>query len=94
MLLQASGKAFCASGDATSMGKFAAVTGRDRLKLAQRMVRNLANIEKPVVTSVRGAVAGIGWSMALASDMIIASETAKFSQTPSSEPSRERMQPG
>jgi 2-(1,2-epoxy-1,2-dihydrophenyl)acetyl-CoA isomerase len=29
---------------------------------------------------VRGAVAGIGWSMALACDVIIASETAKFSQ--------------
>ncbi len=80
VLLQASGKAFCASGDVSTMGDFTPVSGRDRLKLAQRMVRNLANIEKPVVAAVRGAVAGIGWSMALASDMIIASETAKFSQ--------------
>ena len=54
--------------------------GASCLKLAHRMVRNLANIEKPVVAAVRGAVAGIGWSMALACDMIIASETARFSQ--------------
>src|SRR5689334_10663109 len=80
VLLQAAGKAFCASGDVSTMGDFTAQSGRERLKLAQRMVRNLANIEKPVVAAVRGAVAGIGWSMALACDMIIASETAQFSQ--------------
>jgi 2-(1,2-epoxy-1,2-dihydrophenyl)acetyl-CoA isomerase len=80
VLLQASGKAFCASGDVGKMSEFTPASGREVLKLAQRMVRNLANIEKPVVAAVRGAVAGIGWSMALACDVIIASETARFSQ--------------
>ena len=80
VLLQASGKAFCASGDVSKMGDFTAASGRDLLKLAHRMVRNLANIEKPVVAAVRGAVAGIGWSMAMACDMVIASDTARFSQ--------------
>ena len=80
VLLQASGKAFCASGDVSRMGNFTPASGRELLKLAHRMVRNLANIEKPVVAAVRGAVAGIGWSMALACDMVIASETARFSQ--------------
>jgi len=80
VLLQGAGKAFCASGDVSKMGEFTAESGRKLLKLAQRMVRNLANIEKPVVAGVRGAVAGIGWSMALASDAVIASETARFTQ--------------
>jgi 2-(1,2-epoxy-1,2-dihydrophenyl)acetyl-CoA isomerase len=80
VLLQATGQAFCASGDVTKMGDFTPASGRDLLKLAHRMVRNLANIEKPVVAAVRGAVAGIGWSMAMACDMVIASETARFSQ--------------
>ena len=80
VLLQGSGKAFCASGDVSKMGAFTPETGRTLLKLAHRMVRNLANIEKPVVASVRGAVAGIGWSMALACDAVIASETARFTQ--------------
>lgn len=80
VLLQASGKAFCASGDASKMGDFTPASGRELLKLAHRMVRNLANVEKPVVAAVRGAVAGIGWSMALACDMVIASESARFSQ--------------
>ncbi len=80
VLLTAAGKAFCASGDVSRMGDFTPQSGRDLLKLAHRMVRNLANIEKPVVASVRGAVAGIGWSMALACDAVIATETARFSQ--------------
>jgi len=79
VLLQAEGSAFCASGDVTTMGAFTPSSGRDRLKLAHRMVRNLANIEKPVVAAVRGSVAGIGWSMALACDAVVAGETARFS---------------
>ena len=80
VLLQASGKAFCASGDVSKMGDFTPATGRELLKLAHRMVRSLANIEKPVVAATRGAVAGMGWSLALACDAIIASETARFTQ--------------
>ena len=80
VLLQASGKAFCASGDVNKMGDFTPSSGRELLKLAHRMVRNLANIEKPVVAAVRGAAAGIGWSMALACDAVIASDTARFTQ--------------
>ncbi len=80
VLLTSAGKAFCASGDVSRMGDFTPASGRELLKLAHRMVRNLANIEKPVVAGVRGAVAGIGWSMALACDAVIASDTAKFTQ--------------
>jgi 2-(1,2-epoxy-1,2-dihydrophenyl)acetyl-CoA isomerase len=80
VLLQASGKAFCASGDVSKMGNFTAESGHTLLKLAHRMLRNLANIEKPVVAGVRGAVAGIGWSMAMASDAVIASNKAHFTQ--------------
>jgi len=80
VLLTATGKAFCASGDVNKMGDFTPASGRELLRLAHRMVRNLANIEKPVVAGVRGAVAGIGWSMAMACDAVIASDTAKFTQ--------------
>ncbi len=58
----------------------AGIRPRPAAKRAHRMIIELANIEKPVIASVRGAVAGIGWSMALACDMIVASETAVFSQ--------------
>ena len=80
VVLSAEGKSFCASGDVTTMGNFTAVSARERLKRAHGMIIALANIEKPVITSVRGMVAGIGWSMALATDLIVASDTAVFSQ--------------
>ena len=62
------------------MGAFTPDSAKKRLKLSHRMVLSVANIEKPVVAAVRGAVAGIGWSLALASDVVVASRTAKFSQ--------------
>ena len=78
--LDAAGTGFCASGDTSTMGRFTAVSARDRLRSAHRMIIAIATIEKPVIAAVRGPVAGIGWSMALACDMIVASETAVFSQ--------------
>lgn len=80
VVLCAAGRAFCASGDVTTMGKFTVASARDRLKRAHRMIINLASIEKPVIASVKGAVAGIGWSMAMACDQVLASDNAYFSQ--------------
>ena len=80
VVLCAAGPAFCASGDITTMGNFTVASALDRLKRAHRMIINLAAIEKPVVAAVQGAVAGIGWSMAMACDQILATENAYFSQ--------------
>ncbi|MGB3386853.1 MAG: enoyl-CoA hydratase-related protein [Pseudaminobacter sp.] len=80
VVLAAAGKGFCASGDVATLGDFDVLSGRDRLKRVHRLIISLSNIEKPVIASVRGIVAGTGWSMAMASDMVIASETATFSQ--------------
>lgn len=80
VILTAAGPAFCASGDVSKMGNFTPASAMRQLKLAHRMVLSVANIEKPVVAAVRGAVAGIGWSLALACDAVVASETAKFVQ--------------
>lgn len=79
VILDAAGRGFCASGDTSNMGAFTPVSARERLRSAHRMITAVATIEKPVVAAVRGPVAGIGWSMALACDMIVASETATFS---------------
>ena len=80
VVLCAAGRAFCGSGDVTTMGNFTVSSAQERLKRAHRMIINLAAIEKPVIASVRGAVAGIGWSMAMACDQIVTSDTAYFAQ--------------
>ena len=45
---------------------------------AHQLVRAFAELQLPVVVGVRGWVAGLGNSLALLSDYIVASETAKF----------------
>jgi 2-(1,2-epoxy-1,2-dihydrophenyl)acetyl-CoA isomerase len=76
VVLTGAGRAFCAGGDVGSMGNYDVVSGRRRSRGHQRTVINLHNLEKPVIAAVRGPAAGIGASLALASDLIIASETA------------------
>ncbi len=70
------GRAFCAGGDVTSMGNYDIVAGRKRSLGHQRMIKTLHNLDKPVIAAIRGPAAGIGASIALACDLIIASETA------------------
>jgi 2-(1,2-epoxy-1,2-dihydrophenyl)acetyl-CoA isomerase len=52
------------------------IAGRKRTSTHQRMIKNLHHCEKPVIAAIRGPVAGIGASLALACDLIVASETA------------------
>lgn len=81
VLLTGVGRGFCAGGDVSTMGGLSADAAKRRIRKAQQVVATLANVEKPVIAAVRGPVAGIGWSLALACDLIIASETANFHQS-------------
>lgn len=78
VILTGAGRAFCAGGDVGTMGAHDVVAGRKRSKGHQRMTLALHNCEKPVIAAVRGPAAGIGFSMALACDLIVASESAYF----------------
>jgi len=79
VILTGAGRAFCSGGDVTGMAQSDIVSGRARSQRRHRTVLALYNLEKPVIAAVRGAVYGIGNALALACDLIVASETAKFS---------------
>ena len=79
VILTGAGRAFCSGGDVSTMAKSDIVSGRVRSKRRHRAVTALYNLEKPVIAAVRGPVYGIGNALALACDLIIASDTAKFS---------------
>ena len=76
VVLTGAGRAFCAGGDVSSMGGYDVVAGRKRSQGHHRMIVNLHNLEKPVIAAIRGPAAGIGAGLALACDVIVASESA------------------
>jgi 2-(1,2-epoxy-1,2-dihydrophenyl)acetyl-CoA isomerase len=81
VVITGAGKAFCAGGDITTMSGLKAPGGRDRLKNVQELTRLMTALEKPIVAAVNGFATGAGLHIALACDIIIASENAKFRES-------------
>jgi 2-(1,2-epoxy-1,2-dihydrophenyl)acetyl-CoA isomerase len=82
VIVTGAGRAFCAGADIGGMGGDHDLrAGRQRFQQGgQAFIRTLHAIEKPVIAAVRGPAVGIGWSIALACDLVVASKTVRFSQ--------------
>ena len=84
VVLTGSGKAFCAGGDVKAMAEGKEFeegtleTKAHALNTNMDVSRWLHNMPKPTIAMVPGAAAGAGLSMALACDLRIAGESAKF----------------
>ena len=85
MLLTANGPAFCAGGDVRQMQEAVEARGNAGAYLKMLTVRfhavisTMAQMRKPVVTGINGVAAGGGLSIALAGDIVLASDAARFS---------------
>lgn len=75
------GEAFCSGSDIEEIDSGTdPAAGLARLRRANRMILAIYNCDKPVIAAVRGPAVGVGWSLALACDLIIAGESARFCQ--------------
>ncbi len=82
-ILTGGGAHFCAGADVGRMGEDSSIrAGRARLQRGSHtVVKLLHTIEKPILAAVAGVAVGVGWSYALACDMIVAAEDARFGAT-------------
>ncbi|ETI68831.1 enoyl-CoA hydratase/isomerase family protein [Neobacillus vireti] len=82
VLLYGSGKGFCSGGDLKDFGIDSSnpVEVKEFLQKGHEAITGLYNMEKPVVASVHGPAVGAGCNLSFACDLIVADETAVFSE--------------
>ena len=82
VILTGAGRGFCAGADVKSMNPdMKPLARRQRHRgILRDVLYPLVNLEKPVIAAVNGPAVGAGFNIALAADILIASEAAMFSQ--------------
>lgn len=75
IVLTGMGRAFSSGADLSESG---VPGGTDGIDAANRLVRAIREVPKPVLAAVNGAAAGVGCSFALAADLVVAAESAYF----------------
>ena len=81
IMITASGKAFCAGQDlAEAIDPAIPSISKIIQEHYNPIIRKIRNIEKPIVAAVNGVAAGAGASVALACDIVVATESASFVQ--------------
>lgn len=79
MVLTGAGNAFCAGADLSSDGN-AGWHQLDRMQFYNSVGVALHEIPKPVVAKINGVAVGAGLNLALGCDLIVAGESARFSE--------------
>ncbi|WP_405779735.1 enoyl-CoA hydratase/isomerase family protein [Streptomyces sp. NBC_00859] len=82
VVLTANGRGFCAGADLRGGGATAERVAGDVARTirlgAQRLVAAVLDCEKPVIAAVNGTAAGLGAQLALACDLVLAADSARF----------------
>lgn len=81
IVLKGAGKDFCSGADLSALQKIAAASHEENLEDARslgELYKLIRRVRQPVVAAVRGRALAGGCGLAMACDMIVASENAKF----------------
>jgi 2-(1,2-epoxy-1,2-dihydrophenyl)acetyl-CoA isomerase len=82
IVLTGAGRAFSSGADLKAVGELSSDGSPDVLTplrtLYNPLILRVRTIPKPVIAAVNGAAAGIGCSLALAADLVVAAESAYF----------------
>ena len=80
IIITGEGKAFVSGSDISRLKELDAIGAREYSQIGQRVLSYIDNMEKPVIAAVNGFALGSGCELAMACDIRIASEKAKFGQ--------------
>lgn len=82
LVVRGAGEHFCAGGDVKFMKarRMTAAEGRERVAAMNRAILALAGFRTPTIAMVDGYAVGAGCNLALACDVIVASDRAGFGQ--------------
>jgi 2-(1,2-epoxy-1,2-dihydrophenyl)acetyl-CoA isomerase len=69
---------FCSGMDVGGMGRGGVVGSMDRMHTLNRISRAIYHLKKPTIAAIPGVCVGVGWSLAMACDFLLASEKARF----------------
>ncbi|MFG2370976.1 enoyl-CoA hydratase/isomerase family protein [Streptomyces sp. NPDC048504] len=82
VVLTGTGRGFCAGADLRGGGSSGERVAGDVARVirlgAQRLIAAVLDCEKPVIAAVNGTAAGLGAHLALACDLVLAAESARF----------------
>ena len=79
-ILTGDGRSFVAGADIGEMKGFAAIDGKHFATVGSNVFLKLENMTKPVIAAINGFALGGGCELAMACDIRLASEKAKFGQ--------------
>jgi len=80
LVLTGAGGAFCSGADLTAEREGPAVGTLASMRHVADVILMLHRMPKPTIAKVDGVAAGVGCNMALGCDLIVAGETARFSE--------------
>lgn len=79
-ILTGEGRAFVAGADISQMVNLTGLEGQEMMKQGAKVMDHIEGIRKPVIAAVNGFALGGGCELAMACDIRVASEAAKFGQ--------------
>ncbi len=80
IVITGEGKSFVSGSDISRLAEMDSLAAREYSRVGQRVLSFIENVEKPVIAAVNGYALGSGCEIAMACDIRIASEKAKFGQ--------------